>query len=368
MTRAAAWRLVAVAAVLTPPAMLAQMATAARVEAPGWWPTERVESRPAYVGPAACATCHPAQAATQRTSSMARTAQRAAESDILRSRDALAFRAGAYSYGIARSGQQIVYTVSDGTRSLAAPLDWAFGVGKVGQSFLFERDRRLFESRVSYYDALHGLDLTPALSSAAPRDLEDAFARPIGDAEARRCFACHTTASATGATAVNLAELIPGVTCEACHGPGRTHAEAKHPIMNPRRLGPADSVDFCGSCHATFWDVKLAGERGIAALRSQPYRLQSSRCWGEGDARLTCVACHDPHKPLVRDAASYDTRCLACHVAQGSKPTATHPGRGCTIGTSNCTGCHMPKYEVPNVHSSFTDHLIRVVRTNSGWE
>ena len=153
--------------------------------------------------------------------------------------------------------------------------------------------------------------------------------RPIDDAEARRCFGCHTTASTTAA-GFAASRAIPGVTCEACHGPGRAHVNAMErgadrtraagTILNPRRLDASDSVDLCGACHATFWDVQLAGERGIAALRSQPFRLQSSRCWS-GDRRLACVACHDPHSPLVREAEFYDSRCLACH--QSGSATAT---------------------------------------------
>ena len=163
----------------------------------------------------------------------------------------------------------------------------------------------------------------------------------------------------------------PGITCEACHGPGRRHVEAMKqtrrvgglaPMLNPARLTPNESVDFCGSCHATFWDIALEGARGIAALRSQPYRLQSSRCWNQGDARLTCVACHDPHKPLVTEARKYDQRCLSCHVSSGGAPTSERPGRPCPTATSECTGCHMPKYDVPEMHHEFTDHLIRLPR------
>lgn len=198
------------------------------------------------------------------------------------------------------------------------------------------------------------------------------MARPVDEAETRRCFACHTTASTTPAGGVDFTGLIPGVTCEACHGPGREHViairagrlkEGRAAIVNPKRLDAADGVDFCGSCHATFWDVKLANERGVAALRSQPHRLQSSRCWSQGgDARLTCVACHDPHQPLVRDATSYDQKCLSCHVGARATPTASHPGGACKAGTAKCASCHMPKYEVPDMHFQFTDHLIRVVK------
>jgi hypothetical protein len=139
-------------------------------------------------------------------------------------------------------------------------------------------------------------------------------------------------------------------------------APGAHPqteIFNPATLKPEPAVDFCGACHATFWDVKLAGETGIAAMRSQPYRLRSSRCWKAADARLTCTACHEPHSPLVTDPKAYDARCLACHVASGPA-TTDHPGRACPVKTADCVECHMPKYSVPDMHHEFTDHLIRV--------
>jgi len=356
--------------VLSPSALSAQMATAERLEGKGWWPTKPA-AREDFVGSRQCAACHNRQASTQPATSMARTGERARDSAILRARDSLTFRSGAYAYSITRDGNGSIYSLTDGKESRSAPLAWAFGAGRVGQSFLFEREGRLHEARVSYYDTIHALDFTPNRALDAPRDLDEAMSRPVQDAEVRRCFACHTTASTNPTGGVNFTSLIPGVTCEACHGPGRAHVtamargrttEGRAAIINPRMLDAVDSVDFCGSCHATFWDVKLADERGIAALRSQPYRLESSRCWSQGDARLTCVACHDPHQPLVRDTASYDARCLSCHVGAGT-PTESHPGRACKVQSANCASCHMPKYEVPGMHFKFTDHLIRVVKS-----
>jgi hypothetical protein len=137
-------------------------------------------------------------------------------------------------------------------------------------------------------------------------------------------------------------------------------ANAAGTIMNARALSAVDSIDFCGSCHGTFWDVKLADEHGIAALRSQPYRLQSSRCWSSGDARLRCAACHDPHKPLEREASAYDARCTTCHAA-GAVISAAASTRVCKVATRDCVTCHMPKYDVPDMHFKFTDHLIRIV-------
>jgi hypothetical protein len=343
------------------------MATADRVERPGFWPTQGRAAIAEYVGAARCASCHAPQSAQSRTS-MAETLSRAAQSKVLSTHPDLRVQLAGHEYRITTTPGEIVYTIKKDDASLSLPLGWAFGVGKVGQTWVYEKDGRFHESRASWLEAAGGLGFTPARALESPRDLEEAAGRALPDAEARRCFGCHTTA-ATTAGVFDVARMVPGVTCEACHGPGATHAaaiaegrlaEVKTSITTPRRSDPAASVDFCGACHATWWDVTLGGTKGIAALRSQPFRLQSSRCWGEGDARLTCVACHDPHRPLAREAGGYDARCVACHAA-GQKTAKGRPARTCPVGTERCASCHMPKYEVPEMRFQFTDHLIRIV-------
>ena len=120
-----------------------------------------------------------------------------------------------------------------------------------------------------------------------------------------------------------------------------------------------------------------SGATGPVNARFQPYRLENSKCWGDGDARLVCSACHDPHLPLGQDPARYDANCLACHSAA----TARHPAgtkrlvvagqalsqesrivKPCPVAKANCVTCHMPKVNVPVMHSAFTDHRIRIVR------
>jgi len=60
---------------------------------------------------------------------------------------------------------------------------------------------------------------------------------------------------------------------------------------------------------------------------------------------------------VERRSAAYDNKCVACHIT-GSRAHA------CPTGKQDCAGCHMPKYEIPGSHHLFSDHQIRIVKTN----
>lgn len=375
--RAACSALIIVGSVILPVASRAQepatmdqqLSTQDRLRRPGWWPTKGDSPRNDYVGPESCAQCHGALAATQKRSAMASAGSHPADSSVLLNHS-LSLHLGPYTYKIAPSGGQSLYSVGDRTKALSVPLALAVGgAGRVGQTYVFERNGTYFESRLSYFTAIQALDLTPGHTKATPQDLESAAGRPLSGAEAHRCFACHTTASTTNYT-FDPQQLIPGVTCESCHGPGAKHVTAmrtgaeggKEMVFNPGRLSPADSVDFCGACHRTWWDVSSNKDIGILNLRFAPYRLEKSRCWGKGDARITCVACHDPHQPMTEDMAFYDQRCLSCHAPAASTSPTKRVNAACPVSTKDCVSCHMPKYDVPGLHYKFTDHWIRVAR------
>jgi len=347
------------------------MATDERVEGPGWWPTKGSASRQDFVGRAECARCHARKAATQLTTPMAHASAPAGSSEILRDADPISLQLGPYTYTISRSADASIYSVRNATDAISEPLVWAFGLGNKGQTFLYQRKGFYYEGRLSYYKSIHGLDLTTGHGNATPANLEDALGRLIDPETLRRCFGCHTTAATTTA-GFDPAHLMTGVSCEACHGPGAKHValmdeekmeQGRQAIFNPKRLNPVALVDFCGACHRTLNDVYEMGAAGVANVRFQPYRLERSRCWGDGDERLACIACHDPHVPLVHEAGSYDEKCLACHVgAPAKKPSKDHPGKACPVGTKECVTCHMPRVELPNMHAPFTDHRIRIVR------
>jgi cytochrome c554/c'-like protein len=302
---------------------------------------------------------------------MARAASSATDSPVLRDHARIEQQLAPYTYKISPSEGASVYVVSKAAASFSEPLLWAFGLGNKGQTYVYQHEGLFYESRMSFYKSLRTLDLTTGHSTETPRNLEDAAGRLLDPDSLKHCFGCHTTASTTK-TGFDTSHLWPGVTCEACHGPGARHAElmdaeknevGRAAIFNPGKLSAVALVDFCGACHRTLNDVYEMGVTGVANVRFQPYRLENSRCWGDGDARLACTACHDPHKQFVREDGAYDEKCLACHVSsRANKISADHPGKGCPVAKKDCTSCHMPRVEVPSMHAPFVDHRIRIVR------
>jgi hypothetical protein len=106
-----------------------------------------------------------------------------------------------------------------------------------------------------------------------PRTLEAAAGGLTTSVMIRQCFGCHFTASTTE-DQFRPDDAIPGLGWEACHGPGLQHVVLNTTqrdeapggdqlVMNPAKLSPADSVDFCGACHRTTADAQLQGlEKG----------------------------------------------------------------------------------------------------------
>jgi hypothetical protein len=352
------------------PVLLGQLSTEDHLAEPGFWPTQSYASREGFVGSDACASCHAAKMMAQKATPMARNMMPASMAEILHSHSDLAFAVGKYKYKIETAADQSKYSVSDGTNSLSFPLAWAFGTGRVGQSYLFKKeDGGFYEARVTYFESLGNLGFTPSRELSSPSGIDEAMYRSVGQAEVMRCFGCHATASNIDGH-LDEKHFVPGVSCEACHSPGRKHVQAMDGMLaaKPVARGETEIFEFCGACHGSWWDVKLSGVKGVSTTRSAPARLVTSKCWGKGDARLTCTACHDPHEQLETDSAAYDKACLQCHVnSAGVKPTANHPGAACPTARKNCTSCHMPKVYVPEMHSNFTDHRIRIARAGEAF-
>jgi hypothetical protein len=311
-----------------------------------------------------CASCHAAQAKPHPQTSMAHAMELVPECTILKTHPLLTYKNGPYSYRIERKGDQSTYSVTDGQQTLTVPIGWAFGLGRAGQTYVFEKDGELYESRVSFYSEMNGLDLTLGARNLKPANILQAAGRIIDPGESMRCFGCHSTNSVNGAR-LQVDHLTAGVQCERCHGATEHHlqglkqGDAKLAGMaDLRKLSTEEFSNFCGQCHRTWDEVASAGTLGVLNVRFQPYRLTNSKCYDSEDARISCVACHDPHNEVDRTDSHYDAKCQACHG--GGKPEA----HACKVSQTNCVSCHMPKVDMPDAHHKFTDHQIRIVRAN----
>ncbi|MDQ6705477.1 MAG: hypothetical protein M3Z85_05880 [Acidobacteriota bacterium] len=309
-----------------------------------------------------CQECHIKQAQSQVSAPMAQTLQIPLESRLLQSKPSLAFSKAGYTYRVLRNGSSVNYSVSNGNASASAPLAWAVGYGATGQTFLFQRNGTWYESAISFYPAIQGLDWTPGHAARTRRNLDEALGRKLDAAEVRNCFGCHST-DAVWTESATLKSLTPGVACSQCHRGAEQHAgalkngqPARAAMAKLGELGAEDLSAICSNCHPSWAEVAEKGPRGVGNVRHQVYRLTSSRCYDTDDRRISCAACHDPHGHNVKQVSFYDAKCQNCHSPGDAKV------KRCPVSGSGCITCHMPKVEVPELHSRFTDHRIRIAR------
>lgn len=313
-----------------------------------------------FVGPSVCAGCHPRQAEHQMQSRHARALRSIRENVVTQWKDARTRDGLHYEYA-PRTGGLNVKVTGDGGQS-SGNLQWIFGAGAQGMTLVGRTDDHYFEHRLSWYVAPQRLALTfghPVRISRDPLGL------PQTNETIYRCFNCHATAVERGTREPDLTAMIPGVTCERCHGPGEAHvaaARAGRPlteivsaIFNQRQLPPSARVEFCGGCHRLperNHDSSAPEIEDPISVRFQPIGLMASRCF-KSSKGLSCGSCHDPHEDaLSRDDVSYTAACVACH-------TARHRSKCPRPRNPACVSCHMQRTS-PASQLTFTDHRIRV--------
>jgi hypothetical protein len=155
------------------------------------------------------------------------------------------------------------------------------------------------------------------------------------------CGACHTTGYSPRGNQDNLEGMIgtfalPGVQCEACHGPGSLHAN--DPFSWQMRVNR--DAGACTSCHVRQpHDGDLDVGDGFIQHQDEYGDLSSSK-----HLILDCVDCHNPHTGVVQlreqGVNTVDTACADCHfdIARLSENEA-HEG----LELFTCTTCHMPQ-------------------------
>ena len=246
------------------------------------------------------------------------------------------------------------------------PLQFALGSGHNAITFLTLLPQQTggtgaVEHRVSWYSADDKLGITPGHGGKIPRGGVDLIGDVHGGQPLDRCIYCHTTS----AQIVNLeiADLVPNVNCEKCHGPGSEHVRQARQSPNPppysvgREDWDAESeVQLCGDCHRLPRAVTQRELRDYPDLlaRFQPVGMLRSKCFIESEGKLRCTTCHNPHQSITQSTpATQVAHCVACHQENHDEHVA------CPVSpTENCIECHMPalKSELLQFH----DHWIRV--------
>ncbi len=297
---------------------------------------------------ASCEQCHTKEAGSFAKTPMAH-ALRKASGEIPET----SFKDGPFTIAIRKESGQNFYSATDGQRRIEAPLLWEFGDGQMGRTYLYRAGGDYYESTVSWYTAIRGLDLTPGHRDRPRRNVDEAAGRKVDPVELRRCFGCH---------AAGREDPQPGVQCVHCHAGASEHESALLGGKTPAamaKLGRSSSEEIsqlCGKCHRTWEEIAANGPHSEPNVRFQPYRLAESKCYDAVDRRIACTACHDPHGETRHDAAFYDSKCRACHNQSAGG------ARTCPAAKANCVSCHMPKVEIPGLHHQFIDHKIRIAR------
>jgi len=285
-----------------------------------------------------------------------------------------------------REGDKINVKTKAGDRLFHTVVEYAFGTPERYITMIGRDDEHDFRAlRLSYYHNAEGSGWGRTFGSPNEVELVRGQAIVVRDG-VNRCLYCHVTQSRDfrdppPESGVGPAAADRGIGCERCHGPGANHIKAIEADFADRATVNAGSAtanfinNQCAQCH-------VVGSRGEIEMqpdnpeyvRSSAATFPFSRCYTESGGGMSCLTCHDPHRDAEKSAAFYETKCLSCHSSQQSKPPSkprvnqktTVPASSgrrttCPVNpTKGCLDCHMPKVPVHVLHTSLTDHYIRV--------
>ncbi|MDH7600398.1 MAG: ammonia-forming cytochrome c nitrite reductase subunit c552, partial [Sedimentisphaerales bacterium] len=207
------------------------------------------------------------------------------------------------------------------------------------------------------------------------------------------CYCCHVSQIRPNydpqADTFSTTWAEPGITCQACHGPGTGHIEAcrtskgRRPkdlqitvVSRSRGYSAIQVNSACGYCHAKISPItgqpclgdELFDHYDIATLEDPDF-LPDGRDLGENftytqwlmspcarSGQLDCLHCHTPSgRYRFADPQEAHMACMPCHnekLKQGSSHTHHDWPGGPT-----CTSCHMPTTEFARIRRS--DHSMR---------
>ncbi len=366
---------------------------------PAWWFRHSTRSaRPpslarvpaGYVEDAACARCHAGIAADFAATGMGQAWRRWRDAARIERLECAPRPGGPFVYqAVFPQGKHLQREYragADGEEHAVNVREAAYtlGSGLEGRSYVRSENGYLTVLPLGWYSGRATWDLNPGYELANGR-----FARPVTPP----CMSCHTAMVAyRSGSGYAYEEPVPdGIGCQRCHGPGADHVAshtARHgdrptvAMVNPATLPDDLEQDVCMQCHllgsvalpqpgCDAWSFRpgrrLRDVRSdfFTASEAQSFRAvghaprsMASACYRASGGRMTCVFCHDPHKPASDFPPTYyNGRCLECHDVRGCVRPLT---AGEAARDGDCVACHMPKHSVADIpHAVATEHWIR---------
>jgi len=383
-----------------------------------------------YVGASACRACHPDHHASWRRTyhaSMTQLPDRTTVRGRFDGADVTAF--GATATPFERDGRFFFHLPAFGGEG-PRDAEVALCVGSRRYQQYFER---VDGSNGAIY---RRLPLLWHIGEARWLHVNGVFLEPDDDDWSKHqavwnanCVFCHNTGVAPGLRPVeggadkrfdtHVADI--GIACESCHGPARAHValyasplaryraeigkggnvdKSAGAVVDPLRVGQAESAALCGQCHAQripdpidkIWTFLDGGPTyrpgGLLAGHVTPIARDTpvpppgdpdtfrQRFWSDGTARLTayeyvgltqspcfrggrfaCTSCHTMHAGDVAGQLAPDRlgdrACTQCHAAI-ARDVRAHTHHAPESSGSRCAECHMPRivYGVLEIHRS----------------
>jgi hypothetical protein len=218
------------------------------------------------VGGKVCRECHPGESAQHSLTGHARTLRPRPVEAIASWLDGRSVKDREYpeavwSFSVTDSGKLQVERNEQG-KSACYPVDYALGSGVNGVTFVSLSHPAGggtyltgLEQRMTYFAKGPRLDITPgqAKADAAALGIKVVpHGRILDKDDLVTCLNCHATITSTkGSGQVDPDTMVPNISCERCHGPGRAHVEAASGAMR-RRIwqcpsAPPSAPHRCGS-------------------------------------------------------------------------------------------------------------------------
>lgn len=363
---------------------------------PAWFPA--AASARGYAGADACGTCHPTEHAKWRKSAHGRAMAVPSPASVIGAFDGKAVELADGRAVPVRDGDRYVIDVQHGTSRERLAVDLVLASGRQHQ-LLVNRGRDgtlrvlpIWWSTVSErWRPLEAAHRPGALDPGSPRHWAASGMPDVN------CLTCHLSGARHRIGADHAVETTwrdLAIDCEACHGPGQAHVDARRAVAagadagvmrDLTTLDKAAEGRLCAQCHA----LKFAGRFDDhvataipATLALGDFRVDSSQhstsyqwaghsvseCHRRGAAK--CSSCHEPHAQTARDhlggdatGARADAQCTVCHRDRIDAAAArAHSHHG---GAVRCVDCHMALAwlgDDPGGEQRVSDHSIAIPR------